>query len=192
MMMKTMKQLSLMMAALFCLSITGIQSSSAQYVTPALLDSASLESQLNYIQERTRIYNDFRAIREDIFLKIKKNAVDSLNAARLEIATLNSRLSERDFQIETLNTDLGRAKTERDESIRNRDSLTFLGIQLNKAFYNTIMWFIVIGLATLGVILFLLYKRTRIITIQAKKEFELMEEEFEAHKKAPVRNMKSW
>lgn len=182
-MMKTMKELSLVLVAAFCLYMAGIQSLNAQYVTPAILDSASLEVQLDYIQERTRIYNDFRAIREDIFLKIKENAVDSLDAAKLEIATLNSKLAERNFQIETLNSDLARVKTERDESIRNRDSLSFLGIQLNKSLYNSIMWFIVLGLAAVGVILFLLYKRTRIITVQTKKEFEGMEQEFEDHKK---------
>ena len=66
---------------IICLSITGIQSTSAQYVTPAILDTATVESQLDYIQERTRIYNDFRAIRDDIFLKMKANVLDSLNAA---------------------------------------------------------------------------------------------------------------
>ena len=183
-MMKTIKQLSMMMVAYCCIAYTGIQPADAQYVTPAILDSASLESQLDYIQERTRIYNDFRAIREDIFLKIKENAVDSLEAAKLSIANLNSRLTERNFQIETLNTDLERVKLERDESIRNRDSLSFLGIQLNKTLYNSIMWFIILGLAIVGVILFLLYKRTRVVTVQTKKEFELMEQEFDDYKKS--------
>ncbi|MEN8227118.1 MAG: hypothetical protein ABFS38_03105 [Bacteroidota bacterium] len=169
--------------ALFCISMITVQSSSAQYVTPAIMDSASLESQLNYVKERTRIYNDFRAIREDIFLKMKKNALDSLNKSKLEIATLNSRLSERNFQIETLNSDLGRTKNERDEAIRNKDNLSFLGIKMNKTVYNTIMWFIVLGLAVVAVILFLLFKRTRIITVQTKKEFDEIQNQYETHKK---------
>lgn len=170
--------------ALFCLAILLIQPCHAQYVTPAILDSVSLESQLDYVQERTRIYNDFRAIREDIFLKMKGNALDSLNAAKLEIATLNSKLTERNFQIESLNTDLERTKNERDESIRNKDSLSFMGILLNKALYNTIMWFIILGLAVLAAILFFLFKRTHLVTIQTKKEFNAIQEEFESHKKS--------
>lgn len=165
-----------------CLSITGIQSSSAQYVTPAILDSASLESQLDYIQERTRIYNDFRAIRDDIFLKVKRNALDSLNAAKLDIATLNSKLTESSYQIETLNSDLSRSKNERDEAIRKKDSLSFLGIQLNKTLYNSIMWFIILGLAVLAVILFLLFKRSHVVTVQTKKQLEEIQEQFEAHR----------
>lgn len=170
--------------ALICLSLVCIQPSSAQYVTPAILDSASLENQLDYIQERTRIYNDFRAIREDIFLKMKRNTLDSLNATKLEIATLNSRLADRDFQIETLNTDMARMKNDRDEAIRNKDSLSFLGIPLNKALYNTIMWLIVVGLGVVAAILFLLFKRTNLVTNQTKKEFETIQKEYETYKKS--------
>ena len=167
---------------IICLSITGIQSTSAQYVTPAILDTATVESQLDYIQERTRIYNDFRAIRDDIFLKMKANVLDSLNVAKLEIATLNSKLTESSFQIETLNSDLSRSKNDRDEAIRNKDSLSFLGIQLNKALYNIIMWFIILGFAVLAIILFLLFKRTHVVTVQTKRQLEEIQEQFEAHR----------
>ena len=71
-MMKSIYLSTATILAIFCLSMVSVQSLNAQYVTPAILDTASLESQLTYIQERTRIYNDFRAIREDIFLKMKR------------------------------------------------------------------------------------------------------------------------
>ena len=140
------------------------------------------KSQLEYIHERTRVYNDFRAIREDIFLKMKGNVLDSLDGAKLEIATLNSKLTEHSFQIETLNADLKRTKNDRDEAIRNKDSLSFLGIQLNKALYNTIMWFIILGFAVLATILFLLFKRTHMVTVQTKKQLEETQEQFETHR----------
>jgi hypothetical protein len=166
------------------MTIINIQSSIAQYVTPAILDSATMKSQLDYIQARTRIYNDFRAIREDIFLKMKGNVLDSLDAAKLNIATLNSKLTEINFEIETLNTDLARTKNERDDAIRNKDGLSFLGIQLNKTLYNTIVWFIILGLGAVAVILILLYKRTLVVTVQTKKELETVIEDFETHRKA--------
>lgn len=167
-----------------CLTILCMQTVHAQYSLPAILDSATLESQLDYIQERTRIYNDYRAIREDMFLKIKGNAVDSLNEAKLDIATLQSKLTERDFEIETLNTELGRTKNDRDEAIRNKDSLSFLGIQMNKGFYNMVMWIIVASLAGAAVILFLLFKRTHAVTSQTRRELTATQDEFEAYKKS--------
>lgn len=181
--MKTLRKNYIPVLLVICLAISNIHSAIAQYVTPAILDSATVKSQLDYIQERTRIYNDFRAIREDIFLKMKGNVLDSLDVAKLDIATLNSKLTENSFQIETLNTDLNRTKNERDDAIRNKDSLSFLGIQMNKALYSTIVWLIILGLVGVVVILFLLYKRTRMVTVQTKKELEAIIEDYETHRK---------
>jgi preprotein translocase subunit SecF len=183
MMMKICRTSAIVLAVL-CLLINSQQTLSAQYTMPAVMDSSSLESQLDYIQDRTRIYNDFRAIREDIFQKMKKNVLDSLSETKLHVARLNSEMTERSFQIESLNTDLTRAKNERDQAIRTKDSFSFLGIQLHKALYNTIMWIIVLGLALVGVILFLMFKRSYAVTVQTKKELETILEEYETHRKS--------
>ena len=172
--------------ALLMISMTfpGLQNIHAQNSLVAILDSATIDSQLDQLQQRTRIYNDFRAIREDIFLKIKGNVLDTLNGTKLEISHLNSIVSERNFQIETLNSDLSRTKNERDEAIKNKDSLSFFGIQTNKALYNTIMWFIVLGLAISATSMFFLFKRSHVITTQVKNELDTTQTDFEEHRKS--------
>jgi hypothetical protein len=148
------------------------------------LDTATLEGQLDYIQRRTRIYENFRAIREDMFQKIKRNSLDSLDAAKLDIATLNSELTERNMEIERLNTDLGRARNERDEAIRTKDSFTLLGLEMNKGAYSTILWIIIVVLALFGTVMFLLFKRAHVVTSQTQKELETLKDDFEAYKKS--------
>jgi uncharacterized membrane protein len=182
-MMKTTGPINLKIVAFACLIIVCIQTADAQYTMPAVMDSATLESQLDYIQERTRIYNDFRAIRDDIFLRMKQNSLDSLNGAKLDIERLNSELTERNVQIDILNSDLSRAKNERDQAIRTKDSFSFLGIQLHKTLYNTIMWIIVLGLAFVVVILFLMFKRSHTVTSTTRKELESIQEEYEDYRK---------
>ncbi len=166
---------------MICLTIPGFIKLEAQTLSD-VLDSATIENQLNSIHSRTRVYDNFRAIRDDIFLKMKGNVLDSLDRTKLEIATLNSNLIERKFQIETLNSDLARTKNERDESIRNKDSMSFFGIQMNKGVYNSIMWFVVMGLIVVSVALFLLFKRAHIVTTQVKNELGTMQTEFGDHK----------
>ena len=156
----------------------------AQSGAIAVLDSAALESQLEYIHSNTRVYNNFRAIRDDIFVKMKGNVIDTLNAEKLEVAQLNSRLSERNFQIETLNTDLARTVNERDEAIKTKNSLSILGIQMNKVLYNSVMWFIVLGLAVLAIIMLALFRRSHAVTSQTKNELETTQKEFEEYRKS--------
>ncbi len=166
------------------LFISMMQTVHAQSGALAVLDSALLEAQLDYIHENTRVYNNFRAIRDDIFLKLKRNVRDTLNATKLEVEELNSRLTERNFQIETLTTDLARTKNEKDEAIRNRDSLSFFGIQMSKGLYNSIMWFIVLGLAALAVMMVVLFRRSHQVTKQVKEELQASLNELEEYRKS--------
>ncbi len=166
------------------LFISMMQTVHAQSGASAVLDSALLEAQLDYIHENTRVYNNFRAIRDDIFLKLKRNVRDTLNATKLEVEELNSRLTERNFHIETLTTDLTRTKNEKDEAIRNRDSLSFFGIQMSKGLYKSIMWFIVLGLAALAVMMVVLFRRSHLVTKQVKEELQASLNEFEEYRKS--------
>lgn len=161
-----------------------VQPASAQSGALAVLDSANLDAQLDYIHENTRVYNDYRAIRDDIFLKMRRNVKDTLNAARLEMSELNSRLAERNYEIETLNTDLSRTKNEKDEAIRNRDSLSFLGIQMGKGLYNTILWFIILGLAAVAALMVVLHRNSHKVTKEVQAELKTTLEDFEEYRKS--------
>ena len=163
--------------------VASIPSLYAQSGALAVQDSALLEEQLDYIHENTRVYNDYRAVREDVFQKLRRNVRDTLNASRHEIEQLNSKLSEQDLQIETLNTDLARSNNEKEEAIRNRDSLSFLGIQMRKGIYNTIMWLIIVGLAAATLITITLFRRTHQVTAETKKELQSIQDEFENYRK---------
>ena len=162
--------------------VISLQSTFAQTIQE-VLDSATLENQLIYVEDHTRIYENFRAIREDAFQKMKSNSIDSINRAKLEIASLNSELTERNVEIETLNADLGRAKNERDQAIRTKESFMLLGIEMNKGVYSTVLWIIILLLVLVGVILFLLFKRAYVVTSQTQKELESLKQEYEEHKK---------
>lgn len=174
------RTVGLLLAVAFILNI---QNSVAQSGASAVLDTAKLEAQLEYIYDNTGIYNDYRAIREDIFIKLKGNVNDTVSAARLEIESLSSSLSEKEFQIESLNTDLARTRNEKEEAIRNRDSLSFLGIQMNKTLYNSIVWIIILGLASLAAIMFLLFRRSNLVTNEVKQELESTQNEFDDYRK---------
>ena len=156
----------------------------AQSGALAVQDSAALEAQVDYIHENTRVYNDYRAIREDVFQKLRQNIRDTLSATRGEAMQLHNKISEQGAQIEILNTDLIRANNERDDAIKNRDSLSFLGIQMKKGIYNTIMWLIVIGLAALALIMFSLFKRAHLVTREVKDELNSTRYEFEEYRKS--------
>jgi preprotein translocase subunit SecF len=168
--------------AIFIFCLTGVNDIHPQTITPEILDTATLQQQMDYLKDRTNIYNGYRAVRDDIFLKMQKNALDSLSAAKREISQLKTSLENTGSDMALLERSLQQMSEERDSAIKNKNSLSFLGIQMNKALYNSIMWVIVLGLAALLIILFLLYKRSFSVTRQIRKDLEETREEFETYR----------
>ena len=68
---------------------------------PDVLKTGKLNEQLNYIEERTKIYEYYRAIREDMFQQIKKNTLDTLAAANAEITTLTLSKNKHNVKIDS-------------------------------------------------------------------------------------------
>jgi len=157
---------------------------SGQSSALAVQDTATLEQQFEYIQDKTRIYEGYRAIRNDVYLKMQKNALDSLNQHILNEQRLRSELDERNAEMNKLKSDLDLISGERDEAIRNKDSMKFLGFSISKTVYNSVMWFVILGLAILVTILFISFRRAHIVTREVKEELNTLQEEYENHQKS--------
>jgi DnaJ-domain-containing protein 1 len=166
--------------ALFPAAITA----TAQTALPEVFIEGTVKEQMNYVQEKTRIYEDFRAIREDMFQKLKRNATDSIDAAKKAIGKLISERQDRDVLIDSLNSAIENVKSDLELMTRTKNSIALLGMEVNKKVYNSILWTIIAALTGLLVIGFLAYKRNRILTINTKKEYEELKKEFEAYRKA--------
>ena len=165
------------------LSMVSVMGNS-QSALPEVLTSGSVKEQMDFIQEKTRIYEDYRAVREDMFQKLKRNAIDSIDAARIEIERLIASAQKQDNMMDSLNAAIASAKIDLANMTKNRNSIRFLGMEINKQVYNTIVWTIVAALAGLLAIGFLTFRRNRNITIHTKKEFEELRKEFEAYRTA--------
>jgi len=170
------------LAIFICSAFSGISVVTGQTTMPEVMDTGTLGDQLNYIHERTRIYENYRAIREDIFQKMRRNTMDSLEAVKLNINNLTILLSESNAEIDSLNRDLQTTKEELALAIKNKNSMSFLGTTMSKTYYNTIMWSVIIALIVILVLLFLSFTRNRTITIQIRKDLNEVREEFDEYR----------
>jgi hypothetical protein len=153
-----------------------------QSTIPEILENGTLEEQLNYLEERTRIYEDYRAIREDMFQLVKKNSIDSLSSGKSRINSLIARNNNLSSEIDSLNNTLSLTRNDLDEAVRTKNTIRLLGMNLNKFAYNTIMWIITGVLCFLLVSGFLAFRRNISVTTETKKELEDLKNEFEEYR----------
>jgi len=154
-----------------------------QTTMPDVLNKNSMKEQLNYIEEKTRIYENYRAIREDMFQKLKGNISDTLSSANKKISVLKNTTSALNNTIDSLKTLYVTTNTNLENVTRSKNSIKVLGIEVNKQSYNTFMWTIVAGLIAVLVLGFLVFKRNMAITHNTKKELLDLKNEFEAYRK---------
>jgi len=177
-----MKKSFLIFLVITMISASGIIRSNAQ--TPDnVFEQGTISEQMQYLEDRTRIYENYRAIREDMFQNLSRNVLDtiasvkrSLSGIILQNATLENRVDS--FQMALQNTD-----KELSEVTRTKNSISFLGIGINKTAYNGFMWTILIILAGLLAAGYKIFIKNRITTMTATRELEDLRIQFEEHKK---------
>jgi hypothetical protein len=160
----------------------GITRAAGQTAIPEVLQKGSIAEQMNYLEEKTRIYEYYRAIREDMFQVIKRNAVDSLVKVKNQVFMLAGMNSNLVLRIDSLTTTLSDREAQLDEAIRTKDGIKVFGMNLNKKAYNSIMWIIVVGLLFLLGLGFLIFNRNLSVMLRTKKDLEEMKTEFESYR----------
>ena len=157
--------------------------SNCQNDIPEELKQGTISEQLKYLEEHTRIYENYRAIREDMFRLIRKNTIDTLTNARSRINGLILHTTSLDNRIDSLKKSLEASIVELKEMTSTKDSISVLGMEVNKRVYNSFMWIILAVLVFLLIAGYLTFRQNRIITLRTKKDLNELKEEFEEYQK---------
>jgi uncharacterized protein YoxC len=171
---------SILTIILLSLVFSGLE---AQSPMPEELMKSPIQDQLTFIQGRTKIFDNYRAIREDMFQKLMGNISDTLKNCFSKINTLDRSVSSLKNRADSLSTELESAKSGLETAIRTKDSFVLFGKEISKTAYNSIIWLIIIGLAVLLVMVFLSFRRSQVITRNTEKELKDLQDEFQAYRK---------
>lgn len=177
-----MKALSTIKWALTAIFISAAASSYSQTSLPDVFKEGSVTEQLQYLEEHTRIYENYRAIREDMFRSISRNTIDSIKSDKARISGLTNQVSALGNRIDSLQQGLVVAKNDLDKAVRSKNSIRVLGIEVGKTAYNTVMWILLGGLLLLLSLGFLTFRHNRAVTVRTKKDLEELKTEFEEYR----------
>lgn len=179
-----MKQSRNKCVLIFAAMIMAVIKVNGQTTLPEELTKNTIKEQLSFIEEHTRIYENYRAIREDIFQKINSNVKDSLSAGKNKIAGLNNLTTTLRRTNDSLNTLLETTKISLRETTNSKNNISVLGMEINKGAYNTVMWTIVAVLIIVLAVGFLAFKRNLILNIRTGKELKELKNEFDAYRQS--------
>jgi len=179
-----MNKLNYRFVLIFAAVIMAAASAKSQTVMPAELTGNALKEQIKYLEEHTRIYENYRAIREDMYQRLNTNILDSLTANKGKIVDLKNITITLKDENDSLRTLQELTAKNLEEMTATKNSIKVLGIEVNKRSYNSIMWILVAGLICVLSLGFIVFRRCIVTSFRTGKELEKLRNEFEAYRQS--------
>lgn len=171
----------LLLLAVFTLAV---MMAAGQTRMPEELTTSTIREQINYVSDKTRIYEDFRAIREDMYRKLTGNILDTLAAEKGRVTELNNITSALNEKNDSLSVLLASTRSSLKDVTATKNRISVIGLEINKVAYNTILWTIVGGLLLVLIVGFLIFKRNHIVLQTTEKDLKELKEEFAAYRQS--------
>jgi len=149
----------------------------------AYIKDAPIKEQFEFIMDKSFRWKTYKSVPIAWLKKFESGFVDSLNAIRQDYLSSEKLVGERDKTINSLELELKEKKDALTTIQTEKDSMSFLGIQMSKASYNLFIWSLVGGLLILTGFFFLLFKRSNSVTKETQVRLDEVREEFDSHRK---------
>ncbi len=178
-----MNQSNILRSLVFCTILLTSLPLFTQAQSDSPLRDGTVEEQLDYVINKSNRYQQYKVIESSWMNTLRSNVVDTLSSAYNKINTQEVQLTQKNSKIDSLQNKLNQTYANLDEAIVEKNSLTMLGVQMDKAVYNGILFTIII-LLTAGIsVSIFLYRRSNKVTVTTKKELRDTKESFDAYRK---------
>ncbi|WP_378187191.1 tRNA (guanine-N1)-methyltransferase [Aquimarina sp. W85] len=147
------------------------------------LKQANIEKQFSTVIKKSGRYQEYKVVKRVWIDQLKTNTLDTLKSLENRLTTSNQRISDQESKINELQQNLSATNQNLVSITEEKDTMNFLGVNMTKASYKTMMWAIVaVILALLGFFIFK-FKNSNAVTLEAKKNLAETEAEFEDHRR---------
>jgi predicted PurR-regulated permease PerM len=152
-------------------------------VTTKFKDTGSISDQIDNIIKNSNRYEDYKVVKINWLEQLKNNVNDSIVVYKNEITAANGTISSQKKSIDSLKIALNTSDTTITNLSNEIQSISLVGIEMNKSAFKTTMFSIIAILALLLAFFITKFKQSNNITLQAKQDLKELDEEFESHRK---------
>lgn len=147
------------------------------------LRSGTITSQFDYIYRVSNNFQEYEVVKKSNLEQLKANVLDSIQSINAQLAQIKASQAGHADTLAALTDQMNQAIAEREAAIEAQDSFSFLGINIQKSVYSSMMWTIVAALAAALAFFAVQYFRSFGRIKKAEKDLLEVQEEFEQHRK---------
>ena len=178
-----MTKLFLSLASVVVLTGAAIAQDTTAVEDKRSLDSGPIEERFEYMIDRSNRYQEYRVVKQTWLNKLKSHVVDSLRILNNQLMQAQQDITAHRTQRDSMVAEVAEINDAANELREEKNSLSFMGIMMEKNTFLTIMW-LVYALLIAALLVFLYkYRNSNQVTVETKRTLEETREEFESHKK---------
>ena len=155
------------------------------------LENGSIIEQFDYTVNKSSRYEEYRVVKSYWLSKLRSNVLDTITSLEKKIdeLLLNSNIQQQ--KTDSLISLLKETRVSLDNAIKEKNTLTFLGINMSKSSYQNITFSIIIILILGLAGVFAIYKKSIFVTNETKETLKDLQEEFDEHRKRTLEREKT-
>ena len=146
-------------------------------------DAPTIEKQYKAFKGSLRKYQKFTYFEDATMDEYYKSYSDTIVSLKGVLSTTEKKGVELKAEVESLKKQKAEVEANLVISEEEGGTLPVLGARADKVTFATVMWVIVFVLIAVCAFVFFLFKRSHVVTKQAKQDFSDLHDEFEEHRK---------
>jgi preprotein translocase subunit SecF len=143
----------------------------------------TLDEQFTNMINKSNKWEDFRVIKLRTLENFKSNVTDSIVKAKADFAAKDGEIVRQKEMINILETQLKNSHQMLEEISADKESITFLGVQVYKSTYKNTMWVLTGALSAMLLFFVYRFKRSNSVTQQIKDSLQEIQDEYNNYKK---------
>ena len=139
-----------------------------------------------HLIDRSGAWQNFKMLDRGKLAAFQRSMTDSINGVRSQLVAEKQKVKENEATIKELNDKITEIQAALDQTKDQKDSVSFFGALVSKGLYNTIMWGIVLALASLLVLYIYKFSNGNVVTKKSINDLNELQEEYENYRKAAI------
>lgn len=150
------------------------------------VSTTAIGNQFNTILEKSESYKDLKIVKRQWIQSLKQDVLSSISKIENELLSSKAVLNQKSDEILTLKEKLNKTNAVLSSYTNKGPTITFLGIEFNKSFFNSFLSFILLGSIASVVFFFLQFKKMNLVTKHSKSVLNDLEEEYQSYKRNAI------
>ena len=178
---RRMKKLVLIAIALISISATSLAKD-----TNAWKNEQTLEQQYQVFKENLNFWSGNYFLSESQLNDFFGANLDSIAELETRLAASKSKINQQKSELAEKQKLINETQQNLDESKKLQNSITVLGLDINKSLYSTVMYLFILGVLVLAGFMYMLFQKGYKVARQTQKEYDELKKEYEQHKKTSL------